>query len=93
MANGGLGRYSYVGGEELGALVMDASYYDSMFETRKCTSCGMERVPDSKIVKKAGKRWMIYQCRICRMQDIEKAPPPIKIWKDGAFVEQEERES
>lgn len=59
-------------------------------EPRKCDSCKMTRIPDSEIVKKAGKRWLILTCRVCKLKDIEPAPKPIKIFKNGSFVDDTE---
>jgi len=59
-------------------------------ECRLCLSCKMNRVPDTRVVKKNGKRWMIITCRCCRMQDIEPAGPPMKVFKGGHFIDDTE---
>ncbi len=61
-------------------------------ETRLCENCKHTRVPDTKIVKKRGKRWLILRCRICKLQDIELAGPPMRIFKGGRFIEDTELE-
>lgn len=62
--------------------------YDQSFEmSRKCESCKMIRTPDKKVVKKKGKTWAIYTCRICKQQDIE-AHIPIKLF-DGTYFKDE----
>lgn len=50
----------------------------------------MTRIPETEIVKKNGKRWLILTCRICKMKDLEPAPPPNKIFKGGHFVDDTE---
>lgn len=59
-------------------------------ESRLCLNCKMNRVPDTKVVKKDGKRWMILTCRVCKMKDIEPAGPPMKIFKGGYFIDDTE---
>lgn len=56
-------------------------------DSRLCLNCRNNRIPDTKIVRKNGKRWVIYQCRMCKMQDIEPAGPPVKIFKNGKFID------
>lgn len=53
-------------------------------EPRICLSCKFERIPNAKRVKDGEKYWVIYQCPMCKMRDIEPYKPRM-LYSDGKF--------
>lgn len=58
------------------------SIYDS--KLRMCDNCRLERTPDIKIVGHGRRKWTIFTCRMCKLQDIE-VYIPVKIWTGTEF--------
>ena len=55
-----------------------------MESQRKCTSCGMVRIPTVEVVKQGNKKWTIYTCSICKLRDIEPYVPK-KEWDYSSY--------
>lgn len=56
---------------------------------RWCNHCKFSRIPDTKTVKEGKQRYVIYTCRMCKHNDIERwadRPRP-KLWDGNAFIE------
>ena len=39
--------------------------------SRECPACRFTRIPYAKVVKQGKKHWVIYQCPMCKMKDID----------------------
>ncbi len=57
---------------------------------RKCPSCKFERCPEQKNVKEGRNKYVIYQCPMCKLWDIERwadRPRP-KVWDGKSFIDE-----
>ena len=43
-----------------------------MYTSRVCPACKMDRFPDEKVVAEKKHKYVIYKCRCCGHQDIER---------------------
>lgn len=56
-------------------------------EPRECPACKFIRIPESKTVRKKGKHYRLFKCRLCQHNDIEIYVPHM-LWDGKAFVEE-----
>ncbi len=61
-------------------------------QSRVCTVCKMDRIPEESIVKQKGKKYVVYICKCCKARDIERYEdrPRIKIWNGAQFIDETE---
>lgn len=60
-----------------------------MYPSRVCPACKLDRIPDEKVVKQGKIKYVIYKCKACHMQDIERYAdrPRVKYWNGTEFSE------
>ncbi len=54
-------------------------------EPRECPGCHFFRIPECIIVKKEGKQYRVFKCKLCGIKDIERHTPRM-LWDGNKFV-------